>query len=286
MRFKFSPFYIISTVPMGVLYLISDFLFVMAFHIVKYRRNVVQQNLQRAFPEKGVSEIQKTEKDFYKYFCDIMVESIKMLTMSKDAIKKRFRIKNLELLEQCYHDKHSIILYAAHHGNWEWMCFLPLFVPHQVITLYQPLSNGYFDELMKHVRSRFGVICVESNRGYRTLVKYKQENKLTLSGVIGDQCPSKNSAKYWTRFFNQDTAFLKGADRIIEKTKQVALFPSFKKIKRGVYELEFKTIYTPNGESNEMNLIDKYANVLEESIQQAPEMWLWSHRRWKLSPTT
>jgi KDO2-lipid IV(A) lauroyltransferase len=223
------------------------------------------------------------EKNFYKHFCDVIVEILKGLTISKNEIKKRIRIKNLDLIEDYYQKNKNIILYAAHHGNWEWLTFISLFVPYKTITLYQPLSNNYFNELMKYIRERPGTLCVESEKGYKTILQHIQKGQLTFSAIIGDQSPPKVSSPYWVDFLHQKTAFLTGAARIIQKTKQDVIFPEFKKFKRGIYELEFKVLNNRAFNNGSFPCIDNYAIQLENTINRYPEMWLWSHRRWKLS---
>ena len=281
---KFLPFYLISIFPLPVLYIISSIVFVVTYHIFRYRREVVRSNIKYSFPDKTLDEIIEIEKGFYKHFCDIIFESIKILTINKKSIKNRFHIKNIELIEQIYKQEENIILYTAHYGNWEWFSFLPLFVPYQVTTFYQVLSNKYFDQLMILIRSRFGLICFESNSGYKGIVKLKQENILSLNCIIGDQSPYKDAAKqHWVKFLNRETAFLIGADKIAKKLNYKVLFPLFKKLERGKYEVEFKLIERNDTQNNRHEIIDKYAGILENAINEAPEIWLWSHRRWKLT---
>lgn len=283
MKIKFFPFYAISILPMPVLYLLSDILYIIVFYILKYRRSVVLENLTRSFPDKSEQEIKQIEKKFYKHFCDVMVETFKGLTISKKEIKKRMQIKNLDLIHKYYNENKSILLYCAHQGNWEWLTYLSIFIPHKGTTLYQQISNSYFDELMKHIRERYGTMCIEVNQGYRTILKFTQQEQPMMMAVLGDQSPAKDAGKYWGHFLNQETAFLAGVDRIAIKTGMVVLFPAFKRIKRGYYELEFKTVETVHTTNGSNQIIDKYANVLEETIKHSPEMWLWSHRRWKLT---
>ena len=280
-QIKYLPIYAVSTLPMLILYLLSDFAYLVLFYLVRYRRRVVNTNLKNSFPNKTESEIKAIEKAFYQHFCDIMIESIKVLTISNKEMQKRFLLKNPDLIQKYYDEKRSIMLYTAHQGNWEWLAFLPLFVHYQAIALYYPQSSKYFDTLMKTIRERFGVLCIESNRGYKTISGFADRNIQTINYIIGDQSPSGGSTKHWTRFLNQDTAFLIGADRIAKKRNQVIIFPSFRKIKRGIYELEFKVIEENPQLINSIEIIDKYAALLEETILVSPEMWLWSHRRWK-----
>lgn len=280
---KFLPFYILSLIPLRILFLISDFAFVLIYHLIKYRRDVVRENLKNAFPDKRRSEIIRTEKRFYKHFCDVSFEAIKCLTASKKTIKERFRVKNKDVVEDAYSRKKSIIMYTAHYGNWEWLSFLPLYVPHQTTTFYKKLSSNYFNHLMQVIRSRFGAICIESTQGYRTLIKLRKENKVTFNCIIGDQCPRRTSPKHWVNFLNQETAFLEGADRIAKKLDYIVIYPSIHKHKRGVYDLEFKVITSNPEQIKSSKIINLYAKKLEESITTSPELWLWSHKRWKLT---
>lgn len=283
MKAKFLPFYIISILPLPVLYFMSDVLFLIAYYVIGYRRKVVSVNLRTSFVDKSEKELIEIEKKFYKHFCDVIIETIKGLTINRASVEKRLKIKNMDVIQNYYENNQSILLYTAHQGNWEWLTFLSLFVRHKGVTLYQQLSNKYFDDLMKHIRERFGTNCIKSSHGYRNVLKYAQEQQPMLLAIIGDQCPGKFASKHWTDFLNKKTAFLVGADRIATKTKLVALFPSLKKTKRGFYELEFKTLDIQKYHNENKNLIDQYAKTLEETISESPELWLWSHRRWKLS---
>tara|TARA_R110000868_G_scaffold366839_1_gene629764 strand:- start:4168 stop:5076 length:909 start_codon:yes stop_codon:yes gene_type:complete len=281
-RFKFLPFYAISLLPMWALYRVSDIMYFLVFHVVGYRKKVVFTNLRNSFPFKSDEEIKQIAKDFYRHFCDIVLESFKRLTIGEKAIKKRLLIKNPELIEQYVNDERSILMYTGHQGNWEWLVFLPLMFPYSSNTFYKPIKNKYFEELFKNMRERFGVNCVESDRGFRTIIDNHQKNVLTLNCMIGDQSPTKKSFKYWHNFLNQETAFLIGADKIAKRTDQVVIFPFFKKLRRGYYELEFRIIEDHPQIKNNFEILEKYVQQLEQAIVSAPELWLWSHRRWKL----
>ncbi|RTE55207.1 lipid A biosynthesis acyltransferase [Arenibacter aquaticus] len=281
-RVKFIPFYLVSVLPMWLLYWMSDVLYVLLYYVIGYRRKVVYTNLRNAFPVKSESEIEQIAKDFYRHLCDIVLESFKRLTIREKTIKKRLRIKNPELIQKYVEEQRSILLYTAHQGNWEWLVFLPLMFPYSSNTFYKPIKNNYFDGLFRIMRERFGVNCVESDKGYRTIIENHRNKVLTLNCMIGDQSPTKISSKYWCHFLNQDTAFFIGADKIAKKTDQVVLFPFFRKLRRGYYELEFYIIDDHINSRNNYGILEKYAKLLEQAIHYAPELWLWSHRRWKL----
>ncbi len=279
---KFLPFYLFSLIPIWILYLFSDFAYLLVFYLIKYRRKVVQQNLQNSFPEKTEEELKSIEKAFYKHFCDTIIEAIKVYSISEKQIRKRFRVKNPELIEKYYAQNKSVILYSGHFGNWEHLVFLPFFLPHQVMTFYRKLSNKYFDQITKLSRERFGLIAVESAKGYKTLVNYSKKDILTFTFMVGDQSPRQSNAKHWVHFLNQNTAFFVGSERIAKKIKQVVVYSEMIKKSRGIYEIEFFPLAENMDDLKDFELIDKYAEMLESSIKKHPHLWLWTHRRWKL----
>lgn len=283
-KIKFFPFYLLSIIPIQLLYVLSDIFYFVIYNVIKYRRTVVAENLKKAFPNKNNAELKEIEKGFYHHFCDLIFESIKTLTMGKKGIQKRFQLQNIEIINKLYEQNKSIVLYAAHLGNWEWQAFFPQFIDsHQVTAFYQPLSNKYFDELMKIIRSRMGILCVPSQQGYKTLLKLKAEKKLTFNLIIGDQSPSGNSSKYWTNFLHNKTAFLVGADVISKKSDCAVLYPMSTKIKRGIYKTEFILLESSPKKADKFSVVEKYSKALEENILKQPDLWLWSHNRWKLS---
>jgi KDO2-lipid IV(A) lauroyltransferase len=281
---KFLPFYMASWLPFFVLYFLSDITFILLFYIIGYRRKVVLENLKNAFKDKGIDELKRIEKSYYKHLCDIIFESTKSLSIDREGIKGRFIVKNADMVHRYFSAGRSAIIYAGHFGNWEWMSFLPLSVSHQVTSFYQHFSNKYFDELVKIARERFGVVCVEASKGVKSVLSFEQRNILTLNLIIGDQCPRAESPKHWVSFLGQETAFLVGADKIAQKANHIILFPFFKKSRRGHYELEFQVITENPAEMESNEIIGAYAAFLERAITSSPEMWLWSHRRWKLTP--
>ncbi|QMU66490.1 MAG: hypothetical protein GKR88_20830 [Flavobacteriaceae bacterium] len=280
---KFLPFYLLSIFPLRFLYIVSDFTFFFIYYLVKYRRKVVNSNMERSFPDKTKVERVRIEKKFYRHFCDVFFETIKCLTISKGEIFKRFKVKDIEMVEEYYQQEKNIIIYTAHFGNWEWFGFLPLFLPHQCTAFYQKLSSNYFNHLMQIIRSRYGIICMESSNAYRGLVNLEKDNKFTFNCIIGDQSPGVKTSKHWVKFLHQDTAFLVGPDRIAKKLNYVVIFSTFKKFKRGKYELRFSLIARNPKEIESSELIASYSKKLEESIFTSPEMWLWTHNRWKLT---
>ncbi|MFC2151908.1 lysophospholipid acyltransferase family protein [Bacteroidota bacterium] len=273
--------YTFSLLPLSILYFFSKILFFISFYLLKYRSYVVYSNLKKSFPDKNKKEINQIAKGFYKHFSDLVFETLKLTSISSKELKKRIKIKNIELVDKLYSENKSVILYLGHYGNWEWLAVLPLLLKHKVLTFYQSLSSSYMDKHMKSLREKFGVKAIESHSGYKNLVNYSEQNICTFTLMIGDQGPAGPSKKYWTNFLNQETAYLVGADRIARRVNHAIVYPFVEKIRRGYYEIEFKFIEL-NPEKTELNeVIEKFSQQLEANIQHNPSLWLWSHRRWK-----
>jgi KDO2-lipid IV(A) lauroyltransferase len=272
----------VSKLPLRLLYVFADLLYVLMFYVIKYRRKVVYHNLETSFPEKSTQEIKCIAKQFYRHFSDLMMESLKNTGDTGKQIPRRVHYKNADLLHTIHGEGKSIILYAGHYGNWEWLSVLPITFKFKMIAFYQPLSNSVFDDLIKKSRERYGIVAVPSAAAYKALKTFSDEGVQTLSLVLGDQSPPANGTMVWLPFLNHDTAFLVGAGKIARKMDHKVVFPQFKKISRGNYEIEFILIHPETDTTAENPYIRGYAQQLEKSIRDNPSLWLWSHRRWKL----
>lgn len=281
-KFKYLPFYLVSLVPFSLLYILSDFFYFVIYHVIGYRKQVVQENLRIAFPELSDNERQIIERKFYQHFCDLMVESIKGLSIQKNHLLKRIKIINPDILEKFQYNDKSFILYSGHLGNWEWMLSFPLVLKPKILTFYLPLSNAYFSNLITAIRGRFGVVSIEAGRGYKTLLQYSANKKTSFTLFLADQSPHKDTRMHWTKFFNTDTAFNTGINTMARKLEMVVLFPYYRKIARGYYEVELVELWNGQTELSENEIIDTFANKLEVAIKESPHLWLWTHRRWKL----
>ena len=276
-------FLAVSHFPLWLLYGFSSASYFVLRYILRYRQQVIQTNLRNSFPEKSAAEIKAIHGAFLRHFCDLVFETIKALTISEKEMKKRFLIKNPEVVNQFYDQNRSVILFAAHLGNWEWFISMPYYFQHRPVTLYQKLSSGFMDGMVRYCRERTGILAAESANGYKTIAGFAAQNIPTITLIIGDQSPVRKSSKHWVRFLNQDTAFLVGADRIAKKNNQLVVYPSFSSPRRGYYEVELKLIEADAATSGDStHIIDLYAQYLEQDIIKNPALWLWSHRRWKL----
>lgn len=273
-------FWLLSLLPYRILYLKSYFLYLIIYYVIGYRKKVVFNNFRNSFPEKNGDEIKKFAKDFYRNFCALLVEFIKMISISEKQLKKRCIYKNIEIFDEYYKANKSVILVEGHYCHWETCVMgIPLFTRQKCFGIYQPLSTKYFDRLMHKSRSRTGVILMPMRQAYRIMLKYK--NEPTINVFLIDQSPPKNGIDYWTTFLNQDTPFFATPEKIAKRLNFAVVFLKNRRIKRGFYEIEFIRICDEPDKTTDFEITEKYIRLLETAIKENPEYWLWSHKRWK-----
>lgn len=280
------PFiYLISISPFWLMYGMSNCVYVLVYYIIGYRKKVVFQNLRNAFPEKSEEEILRVGKQFYKYLCDVMFETLKMLTWSKKTARKHIRMVNTEIVDEIYDQGRSIIIFTGHLGNWEWSGVgFTLSNKHQFMAVYQPLSNRYFDKLFYRLRTRFGAKIIAKKDTLRALIAHK--NELTAMGLIADQAPNPINTAVWMNFLNQDTAVFNGPEKVAKMLDQVVVYMDVQRIKRGYYEVVPTIMFDQPKEAEDNEITIACNKKLEECIRKRPETWLWSHKRWKHKRST
>jgi KDO2-lipid IV(A) lauroyltransferase len=276
------PFlYLISLLPFPVFYLFSDFIYFLLYRVVGYRKKVVFGNLKNSFPEKSHNELKKIEKDFYRYLCDLFLETIKTLTISRsEAVKRcKFNAKTTLVFNELANKNQSCIIVMGHYGNWEWAGnSFSLQCKQQLYVIYHPLSNKYFDKLMYDLRTRFGTKLYAMKDTMREMIRNK--NEVNATAFIADQTPSPDSA-YWTTFMNQDTPVFWGTEKIAQKLNYPIVYITIKKIKRGYYEVDSELLINEPKNTSLGEISELHTRKLESDIITQPSMWLWSHRRWK-----
>ena len=270
-----------TLLPLRIQYLLSDLLFVLNFLFIGYRKKVVYLNLRNSFPEKSNKDIRSITRKFYRHLFDQMIESIALMHMSPRKILKHNRFKNPEVIENLYKKNKGVILVTGHYGNWEWLISLQMLVSHKTLAIYKQLNNKYFDRMYINIRSRYGMTPVLMNRILRELISREQKNELTLTYSLSDQRPLFRHIQYWTRFLNQDTPVYLGTEKIARKMNLAVVFSKMRKIRRGNYETEFIPLFENSQETEEHEITDKYLSILEKTIIERPELWLWTHKRWK-----
>jgi KDO2-lipid IV(A) lauroyltransferase len=273
--------WIITLLPLPVLYVFSDFLYLVLYYVVSYRRKVVATNLKNSFPEKTDKELKIIEKKFYRHLSDIIIETFKSTHMTRTNQKKRFTYSNLEIIDKLREEKRDIIAIMGHYNNWEWPTLLPYYLKYKTIIIYKPLQNKYFNRFINNHRSEHGIVLTPTSQVIREIINYRKKDINTLSVFISDQIPSKGDIKYWTTFLNQDTAVFTGAGKIASKYDMAVVFFHVQKVKRGYYNLNIELLFDHTEGLSEEVITEKHVRRLEEIIKEKPEYWIWSHRRWK-----
>jgi KDO2-lipid IV(A) lauroyltransferase len=273
--------WILSLLPLRILYLFSDLVYLILYYVVSYRRKVVSINLKNSFPEKTDEERKTIEKKFYRHLADLIVEILKLTHMSDKEQNKRFTYSNLEVIDKLREEKRDIIAVMGHYNNWEWPTLLPAYLKYKTIIIFKPLQNKYFNGFFNNQRSKHGIVLTPTSLIIREIIKYKINNIITFSVFISDQIPAKGDIKYWTTFLNQDTAVFTGAGKIAAKYDMAVVFFHVQKIKRGYYNLDIELLHEHTAGLSEEDITETHVRRLEEIIREKPEFWIWSHRRWK-----
>ncbi|MBI5914872.1 MAG: lysophospholipid acyltransferase family protein [Bacteroidetes bacterium] len=267
-------------VPFWLLFLLSDVLRFLLKHLFQYRKKVVLANLQNSFPEKTPAEINRLAARFYHHFCDVLLESIKGLTLPKAELQRRFVYRNPEIFLPLFEKNRSAILLGSHYGNWEWgVLSFPMAVRHEVAGIYKPLKNKVLDNHLNHLRKQWGLHLANMAQAGRAVVQMK--NQPCIFVLIADQTPSDVNNAHWVEFLHQGTPFLPGMDKLARQTGYPVFYFEIKRVRRGFYEVVFSEL-CPNPMEAEAGEITKiFARKLETTIRRNPPDWLWSHRRWK-----
>lgn len=270
----------ISLLPFPVLYLFSDLLYIILYRIFGYRKKVVISNLKNSFPEKSNSEIDHIASLFYRHLCDVIVETFKSFTISKKQILKRMVFENPELINKYYDQNRSVIIAGGHYNNWEWIATsVDQQIKHQSIAIYKQLTNKFFDQKMRTTRGRFGLMMIDTKKVKETFENLRNELTATIFG--NDQSPGKVANSYWVRFLNQDTAVMYGTEKYAKEMNYPVLFGAISKVKRGYYTFRFEEVENNPVDSPYGFITEKTTQLLEQQIIEAPQYWLWTHRRWK-----
>jgi len=271
---------ILSKLPFGFLYFLSDIFYVVVYYLVGYRKKVVFENLKNAFPEKSKKEIQLIAKKYYRHFCDLTLETIKMSGMNSSNFSKRFTIANPELLNTYFEQGKSVVLLTMHYNNWEWNTCMPPQLKHQMLGVYKPLHNKTFDSYLNTVRARFGFEMVQNAHILRRLLQARETGEKVITWLAGDQTPPFFH-KFWIKFLNQEAMFYPGPATLSQRFNHPVLFQKTIKIRRGYYETSFELLFENPHDFSETEIIKKYVEKMEEVIGEKPEFYLWSHKRWK-----
>ena len=276
------PFiYLLALLPFPILYFFSDLVYILLYYILSYRRKIVSQNLINSFPDKTDKEIREIEKRFYRYFCDLFLETFKTLTISRENMVNhcRFEPETQAIFDQLARENQSFVVVMGHFGNWEWGGnTFSICCRHQLYVIYHPLSNKYFNGLVYRMRTRFGTKLIPMKDTLRDMLKNR--GSLTATAFIADQSPLPSNA-YWMEFLNQDTPVFLGIEKIALKIHYPIVYISIRRVKRGYYKVLAERIELPSIIQKSGTVTEIHTRRLEADIRSQPENWLWTHRRWK-----
>jgi KDO2-lipid IV(A) lauroyltransferase len=271
----------LSRLPLWILYLVSDFLFILSFHVFRYRRRQVWRNLKNAFPEKTDKYLRGVERQFYRNLCDYAVEMLKLVTIGKEELDRRVTFSNPEVANRYLEQGQSTLNLASHTFNWEWMLTAGSFkLKGAMDFVYQPVHSKFFNELSLLCRTKFGAYPIRRDAVAREIVKRK--GVVRNVAIVGDQYPGyPHDKKFPITFMNQETVFFYGSVQLAVLTQYPVFYYRMRKMKRGYYEASIVELGTPPYGANDKNIIERYVKSLEELIRENPSEWLWSHDRWK-----
>ena len=276
--------YVMNRLPMSVLHFLSTLLYYPIYYVVRYRRKVVRDNLVKSFPEKQLEEIKVIEKKFYRSLCDYFVEMIKYYGMSEKDVRRYMKFEGLELLHEAMDNGHSCALYMGHLFNWEYVTSITLDFKREnaaVGAIYHPLENARFDALVKKMRMQYGAESISMANTLRRIMEIGKENKKYLIGFIADQVPTWESINHWLDFFHRDTPVFTGTEKIARRTHAALFYAHIERVKRGHYVMRVVPFAQDAALLPEYEATNRYYELLTQNIRETPELWLWTHNRWK-----
>ena len=280
-RLVYPLIWCISKLPWKLFYLFSDFVYLLTYYIIGYRRKTVTANLVLAFPDKSKKEINRIRKAFYTHMCDMFLEMIKSLAITEEEIKARFRLKDEASLQRLEAENKSVLVMYAHYASYEWSNSIDLISRYDCVGIYKRIANPHFDALLQRIRARFGSPLIESKNVIRKIIQDRRDEKLHFYGMISDQTPKMQNATYWRPFMGVTVPIFLGTQILSKKLDLPVYYMKVTKRKRGFYEAEFVPITTDPKNCGEYEIVDTYTKLLEAQIYEQPEFYLWTHKRWK-----
>lgn len=274
----------ISWLPFRMLYILSDGLFVLVYKVFKYRKKVIYTNLKNSFPNYSETQLLEVEEGFYRHLCDVVVEAFKGFSISKEDAMKRMKIMNPEVIDQFYDQGKSVVLVGGHYNNWELFAVaVAPYIKHKAVALYTNLQNKAMDTKVRSSRSKYGLRMLSIHQIREALAQHKSELTATIFGA--DQSPRKTQRAYWMTFLNQETAVQFGTEKFAKEYDMPVVYGVIKKVKRGFYEVYFQLITDQPNQIPHGYITQQHTQLLEKTIVEAPQYWLWSHKRWKRKRT-
>ncbi|MBR3915976.1 MAG: lysophospholipid acyltransferase family protein [Bacteroidaceae bacterium] len=276
--------FIVNKLPFFLLYILSDLLYFVVYYVARYRRKVVRENLVNSFPSKSLKEIKSIEKKFYHRLCDFFMETVKLYGIGEKEARKRMEFVGMDKMQRSIDDGHSCVVYMGHMFNWEYMNSVSLYFDLEKVfvgEIYHPLRNIRFDELMRRVRGQFGAEPVPMKNTLRRIMQAEKEGKRFVVGFVADQLPKWEGIKHWVDFLNQDTPVFVGTEKIAQRSHAAVYYAWIERVKRGYYRVHAECLAEDASLLPEFGTTELYYKRLEANINKYPELWLWTHKRWK-----
>lgn len=283
--FVFLIFYpilwLVSILPFPLLYLFSDAVYVVVYHGIGYRKKIVRDNLALALPHLSDQERLVIEKKFFHHLCDIFMEMAKTITISEKEIEKRYVLKNLDLYLDMEKKNKSIALVCAHYASYEWAVSMNRHTTFEGYGIYKKLANPHFDKLVKDIRNRFKATLITTRETIPTIKKNAISGHLGTYGFASDQSPQLSATYHWHRFMGIEVPVHTGAEMLAKRFDMNVIFLKTKKVKRGYYEATFEVLSLDAKSVPNYDITDDFLSRVEKQIHEAPEFYLWTHKRWK-----
>ena len=272
--------WIISILPYRLFYAFSDVVFFLVYHIAGYRKQVVLNNLSLVFPKKDSKELLQIRKDFYHHMCDMFLEMVKTMTISKKKVKQRYHVTNIELLQEILAEK-SVLAVCSHYANWEWNVSINNYIDAKGYAVYQKIGNPYFDRLVRKIRAKWNTVPITTSETPKTVLYNERKGVRAIYGMVSDQSPQAHRANYWSEFMGIKVPIYNGAEALARKLDLAVVFLKVSKVKRGFYEAEVIPITLSGKNTSEHEITEQFLKLTEEQIRENPAYYLWTHRRWK-----
>ena len=273
--------WLISILPFPIFYLFSDFVYFLTYNLIGYRKKTVRANIALALPHLSDKERLSIEKKFYSHMCDMFLEMIKTLTISQKEVEKRFTFTNMEVYHELEKQNKSIALLCAHYASYEWVISMNYHITYKGFGIYKKIANPYFDKLVRKIRSKFKAALITTKETIPRIAENHKQGILCLYGFASDQSPKKNAAYHWAPFMGHIVPVHTGAEMLAKRFDMNVIFLRTKKIKRGYYEASFELLSNDAKSVPNYDITDRFLQLVEEQIHEAPEFYLWTHKRWK-----
>jgi len=275
------PFlWLISILPYRLFYGFSNLVFLLIYHVISYRKKVVANNLKLVFPTTPLPELHRIRKDFYRHMCDMFLETVQTMNLSKEEVQRKYHVLNLDLLKSIGKER-SVLIVCAHYANWEWNVSINNYVDAKGYAVYQKIGNKYFDSFIKKTRARWNTTLITQKETARTVLFNKRNNITGIFGMVSDQSPQRHRAQYWSEFMGINVPVFNGAETLARKLDLAVVFLKVVKVRRGYYTAKFIPIADSGKNTKENEITEAFLRLTEQQIKEKPEHYLWTHKRWK-----